>query len=143
MATLLVADVPVHGSSDWETTSLAINALKGVIEHIDSDAASRTFELVSFFQVYRSRHSDEIPDRGTPQFYDYMYDTALLQAYINSLYEYARNEEDVVDTSEPSRKDMSEGLKNAFTLMHMVQHEELYLDVRELIERRHKEAKAK
>ncbi|OEO32902.1 hypothetical protein VW23_008785 [Devosia insulae DS-56] len=119
-----------------EPTS-SIAALKEVIEFIDDKAAERTFELVSWYQVLRARTNHGIPTPGTAAFPDRMYDTALLQTYINSLFDYARNEADDVDTAKPSREDMIEGLKNAFTLVHMVQHEGLYEGVKATIVHRH------
>lgn len=125
-----------------EEPTHAISSLKGVIEFIDDDAAQRTFDLVSWYQVFRARMSHEIPTPGNAAFPDRQWDAALLQAYINSLFEYARNEDDEVDTSKPSREEMVEALKNAFTLVHMVQHEDHYVEVKKIIERRH-EAKPK
>lgn len=116
----------------------AITALKQVIEFINDGAATRAFELVSWYQVFRARMSHDIPAPDRAEFPDRMYDVALLQAYINSLYEYARNEEKDVDASAPSQEEMENALKNAFTLIHMVQHEDLYTGVKATIARRHK-----
>ena len=104
----------------------AITALKQVIEFINDGAAERSFELVSWYQVFRARMSHDIPHPERAEFADRLYDVALMQAYVNSLYEYARNEEKNVDASDPSREEMENALKNAFNLIHMMQHEELY-----------------
>lgn len=119
-----------------EPTS-AIAALKEVIEFIDDSAAERTFELVSWYQVFRARMSHDIPNPQKAEFAERLYDAALMQAYINSLYEYARNEEDAVDTAKPSLEEMTDGLKNAFDLIHMMQQEQLYGGVKATIARRH------
>lgn len=121
----------------------AISSLKEVIEFIDDDAAQRTFELVSWYQVFSARMSHDIPTPDNAAFPERQWDAALLQAYINSLFEYARNENDEVDTSKPSREEMFEALKNAFTLVHMVQHEDQYAEVRKIIERQHEAQPAK
>lgn len=121
----------------------AISSLKEVIEFIDDDAAQRTFELVSWYQVFSARMSHDIPTPDNAMFPDRQWDAALLQAYINSLFEYARNEDDEVDTSKPSREEMVEALKNAFTLVHMVQHEDQYARVKKTIQRRHEAKPAK
>ncbi|RWA84903.1 hypothetical protein [Mesorhizobium sp.] len=115
----------------------AISALKEVIEFIDDGAAERTFELVSWYQVFRARmpHGIRAPDKA--EFADRQWDAVLLQAYVNSLFEYARNEADDVDTSKPSREEMIDALKNVFTLVYMTQHEEHFVQVKKIIERRH------
>jgi hypothetical protein len=118
----------------------AVSALKQVIEFIDDDAAARTFQLVSWYQVFRARDMHDVPNAAHPNFPERLYDAALLQAYINSLYDYARNEADEVDTAEPSRDDMIDGLKNAFDLVYMAGHRELFVGVYPIIERRHKPA---
>ena len=116
----------------------AITVLKEIIEFIDDAAAERTFELVSWYQVYKARMSQDIPAPDKVEFADRQWDTALMQAYVNSLFDYARNEADDVDRSKPSREEMIDALKNAFTLVHMMQHEEHYVQVKKTIERRHK-----
>ena len=121
----------------------AISSLKEVIEFIDDDAAKRTFELVSWYQVFSARMSHDIPTPDNAAFPDRQCDAALLQAYINSLFEYARNEGDEVDTSEPSREEMVAALKNAFTLAHMMQHEDQYAGVKKIIERLYEAKPAK
>lgn len=127
------------GTSDTlpEEPTAAVASLKEVIEFIDNSAAERTFELVSWYQVFRARTSRDVPTPDRADFSDRMYDAVLLHAYINSLFEYARNEEDEMNASKPSREAMVDALKNAFTLIHMVQHEELYQGVSAIIQRRH------
>ena len=115
----------------------AIAALKAAIEFIDDAAAKRVFELVSWYQVFRARMSHDIPHPQRAEFSDRIYEAALLQTYINSLYSYARNEEDEVDVSRPSRAEVTEGLRNAFTLVHVIQNEQIYEGVVVQIERRH------
>lgn len=115
----------------------AITTLKEVIEFIDDKAAKRTFELVSWYQVFRARNSHGVPHPQKAEFADRQYDATLLHAYINSLFEYARNEAEDVDLSMPSLEDMDDALKNAFNMIHMTQHEELYAGVKDIIKRRH------
>lgn len=116
----------------------AVSALKQVIEFIDDDAAARTFQLVSWYQVFRARNAHDVHNPAHPNFPEQLYDAALLQAYINSLYEYARNEADEVDNAEPSREAVIDGLKNAFDLVYMAGHRQLFAGVYPIIERRHK-----
>lgn len=120
-----------------EEPSSAVAELKEVIEFIEDSAAERTFQLVSWYQVFRARSMPDVPAPQSAQFRDRMYDTVLLQAYINSLFDYARNEADKVDTSMPSSEGMHNALTNAFTLDHVVRHSEMYDGVREVIERLH------
>lgn len=115
----------------------AISALKEVIEFIDDGAAERTFELVSWYQVFRARMSHGIPAPEKAEFADRQWDATLLQAYVNSLFDYARNEADDVDTSKPSREEMIDALKNVFRLVYMMQREEHFIQVNKIIERRH------
>lgn len=60
-----------------------------------------------------------------------------MQAYIDSLFDYARNEKDEVDTSKPSRETMHSASRSAFGLRHMMHQGDLYGNVGALIERRH------
>lgn len=115
----------------------SITALKEVIEFIDDKAAERTFELVSWYQVFKARMSADLPSSERAEFADRQWDAALFCAYVNSLFDYARNEADDVDTSPPSRDEMMDALKNAFTLVYMTQHEEQFVRVVQIIERRH------
>jgi hypothetical protein len=61
---------------------------KQVIEFIDDDAAARTFELVSWYLVFRVRNAHDVHNSAHPTFAERPYAAAVLQAYINSLYEY-------------------------------------------------------
>lgn len=115
----------------------AITALKEVIEFIDDKAAERTFVLVSWYQVFKARMSADLPTSEKAEFADRQWDAALLFAYVNSLFEYARNEVDDIDTSKPSRDEMKDALQNAFTLVYMIQHKGQFVRVLEIIERRH------
>lgn len=89
-----------------------ITTLKSVIEYIGDEAAQRTFELVSFYQVYNARiHSYRRKQNdGGPEHAQQYYDTALLRYYIDRLYEYARNESETIP-GDPTRKDMYSGLR--------------------------------
>ena len=120
-----------------EEPVLAIITLKEGVEFIEDSAAKRTFELVSWYQVFRARMVQDVPSPGQAGFLERIYDAALLQAHINSLFDYARNKADKVDASKLSREEIENGLKNAFTLTHMIRYEELYEGVKEIIYRRH------
>lgn len=129
----------VGNSQTLPTEPIAgITALKGVIEFVDDSAANRTFQVVSWYQVFRARMAGYTPDPERSEFGERIYDTALLQAYVNSLYDYARNEKNDVDSSDPTQEEMLEGLKNAFTLIHFMQERGIYQTAIDTIRRRHK-----
>ncbi len=117
-----------------DTPINSISALKEVIEHIDNDAAQRTFELVSWYQVLRARVSS---DAATLREEETLYDLVLLQAYVNSLYDYARNEKPKGPNSDPSVEEMSNAVKNAFDISFRSKNGKTFDDLQELIERRH------
>ena len=116
----------------------AITTLKQVIEHIDDKAAQRTFELVSWYQVQRVRMMAEAPPQAEPERGERLYDAVLLQAYANSLFDYARNEATTAPTEKPSFEDMITAYKNTFTLIYTVQNEQQFEGMLAAIERRHK-----
>lgn len=120
--------------------TLGITTLKEVIEHIDDKAAQRTFELVSWYQVQRVRMIAEPPPQNEPNRGDRFYDAVLLQAYVNSLFEYARNEEPSAPTANPSWEEMDTARKNTFTLRYTVQNEQMFEGLQQIIARRHEDS---
>ncbi len=64
--------------------------LKRAIEYIDDKQAAQTFSLVSWYQVHRARIEGGEIDADYIQT-DRIYETIVLYAYTNRLYEYARN----------------------------------------------------
>ena len=99
----------IDGRPDNPITS--VNTLQQVIEHVDDDAASMLFELVSWYQVQRSRLSGY---NGSHESVDRMYEVVLLQAHANRLFDYARNEKDSVSTEWPSADEMVASRNNVF-----------------------------
>ena len=112
----------------------SIETLKQVIEHIDDDAAERSFELMSWYQVQRARlqgYSDPQHDVGP------LYDIVLLQAYVNSLFDYGRNEAKSVPVEPPTRDEMKTAKNNVFELHYVMAHEEQFTHLDERILKRH------
>ena len=99
-----------------QESSIAISSLKQVIEHIQIDAAQRTFELVSWYQVQRARLEDYSTQPRVYQRSDLLYDGILLHAHACSLFEYARNEATNVSTERPSFEEMQSSLRQAVDL---------------------------
>ena len=118
-----------------DAPSSAISALKSAIEHIEQSGAIRTFELVSWLQVQSSRLTDS--PRRIGDKVDLLYDIVLLQAYVNSLFDFARNETQTVFTSKPTQLDMVTAYRGIsdFSLEH--KHRDLKEKLMEIIERRH------
>lgn len=137
-------------SEELPTTPISdIATLKEVIEHIDDKAAQRTFELVSWYQVQRVRMIAEPPPPTEPNRGDRFYDAVLLQAYVNSLFEYARNEEPSArneepsaPTEKPSLEEMDNARKNTFGLQFTAQNEEKFEGLKQIIVRRHEGRKS-
>lgn len=113
----------------------AVNTLKLAIEFVDDAAAARLFELVSWYQVWSARlegmHNERLDENTL------LYDSALLNSYVGSLFEYARNEADSVELREPNREEMNNSLRNVVTLIRFVREAERFNGALELIERRH------
>jgi hypothetical protein len=102
----------------------AINILKSTIEFIDTQPAGKVFELVSFYQVHNARLYSGREHRS-PEIADRMYDTALLRFYVDRLYDYARNETEVVAEGE-SIPEIVSALKQAVTLTEFVGNQQRY-----------------
>lgn len=128
----------IPGEPEAPTSALA--DLKLAVEHIDDAAAARTFELLSFYQVQRARLEGARSRGRVFREDDLMYDIVLLQAYVNSLFEYARNEVLDVSTSRPSRSEMQTACRAVFSFVHISRNEHRYAGLNERIERRHGEA---
>ncbi len=111
-----------------------INSLQQVIEHIDNEAAERTFELVSWYQVQRTRTADGIDPLLAVQ---PIYDLVLLQAYVNSLFDYARNEDSAEPITMLSIPEMFNAIQTAFLLPRQHQNPEIFNKLKEKIDRDH------
>ncbi len=114
-----------------------MQTLKEVIEHIDDNEARKTFELVSWFQVQHVRLTNrERRDHGV-EFDDLLYDTTLLQEYINRLFDYARNEEQSTAIRKAPRREMTDALKNVVGMEAWMTQQNRLLGVLAIINRRH------
>ncbi len=72
-----------------------------------------------------------------PYFSERLYDAVLLFAYANSLFDYARNEEQTVSTDRPTRREMDTAFKNAIDFRFRVANEERFRPLYGHFERRH------
>lgn len=113
----------------------AISALKQAIEHIDTDAAARVFRLISWYQVQRARTADGM--RTEQIFEDHAYDIVLLQAYTNSLFDYARNETQTIEGTKPTQAEMRTAKSNVFELINIAKNPDNFRNLDEIIARRH------
>ncbi|MCG7518451.1 hypothetical protein [Ruegeria sp. Ofav3-42] len=114
--------------------SESIQTLKQVIEHIDDDAAARTFELVSWYQVQRVRFQDnESPLNDTGS----LYEVVRLQAYVNSLFDYARDQSQTVSNDKPSQDEMMTAKHNVFDLQYVMANEAQFNELDQRIQRQH------
>jgi hypothetical protein len=112
------------------------STLKAVIEHIDTKEAEKTFDLVSWYQVQHSRlMSSKSPK--VIETAEMLYDAALLQAKIDRLFDYARNEEEEVRPEKPSQEEMISSLKTAVTVKVWAMKKDDFAGVIEIIKRRH------
>lgn len=111
----------------------AISTLQNAIEFVDDRAAGRLFELVSWYQVWDSRiRSSDGFDFDTA-----IYDSVLLAAYTDSMYEYARNETDEVPNGLPTQLEMKSALRTSVGLPRFLQNEDRFSAVVSRIEKRH------
>lgn len=113
----------------------AVSALKQAIEHIDTNAAARVFQLISWYQVQRARTADD--KRAQQNLEEHAYDIVLLQAYTNSLFDYARNEMQTVEYTKPTQNEMNTAKSNVFDLIHRAKNPEYFRILDEIIARRH------
>ena len=90
----------------------SLTKIKNSIEFLHNEAALRAFELASWYQVWKARLGGR-GDWPKPILTDALYDSALLTAYVHSLFDYARGETDVVNVSKPSKEEMRSGLRAA------------------------------
>jgi len=122
-----------------EEPTVALANLKQAIEHIDTDAALRTFELVSWYQVQKARREGLRAPLVNPTLSDRLYDAVLFYAYANSLFDYARNEEQSVSTSKPTKQEMATAFGNAVDFEFRAHNEGLFGPLAAHIDRRHED----
>lgn len=115
----------------------ALTTLKDVIEHIDTNQAEQTFELVSWYQVQHSRLMGSDKPKQVERD-EMLYDLALLQTQINRLFDYARNEPEQKRPEKPTRQEMAGSLKSAVTLQVWAMRHDDFKGVIEIIDRRHR-----
>lgn len=113
----------------------AVTALKQAIEHIDTDAAERVFQLISWYQVQRARTAGDV--RAQQDFVEHAYDIVLLQAYVSSLFGYARNEVQTKIYQHPTLEEMQTAKSNTFDLVSINRNQANFDRLDEIIERRH------
>lgn len=117
----------------------SIEALKQAIEHIEDGAALRAFELVSFYQVQHVRLFNAKFPLNQASKDEFMYDSVLLYAYANSLFDYGRNEEKVLAAEAPKRGEMVTAFRNAVGIVDAGVNANRFEGMMRLIERRHED----
>jgi hypothetical protein len=120
----------------------ATNTLKTVIEHIDTKEAEKTFDLVSWFQVQHARLMGSQKPKAI-ETAEMLYDAALLQAKVNRLFDYARNETEEVRPEKPSQEEMIGSLKSAVTVQVWAMRNDDFAETVNIIKRRHVSEKEK
>lgn len=128
--------------SDTELPSVpsgALAVLKQVIEHIDVLAAQRVFELVTHYQVQRSRIAGRTSPLQEFQRLEYLYDAILLHAYTDSLFNYARNEDEVGPALQPTFSELRSAFRVAVGPEVAVRDEQRFGPLLDLLDRRQKD----
>lgn len=134
---LVIRHLTGQNSGPLKEPTAALTSLKQAIEHIDTDAAIRTFELVSWYQVQKARRENLRNQPRNPELSDHLYDSVLFYAYANSLFEYARNQGNSASITKPTRQEMNNAFANAVDFEFRVNNEELLEPLAAHIERRH------
>jgi hypothetical protein len=109
-----------------------------VIEHIDDHEAAKTFRLVSWYQVQRARFANRANPKPVERD-ELLYDAILLQAYVNDLFDYARNEAQTTPEEKPTHEEMITAYKNAINLRTTIAKADEMQGVLKIIQRRHAE----
>ncbi|ACM35477.1 hypothetical protein Avi_0672 [Allorhizobium ampelinum S4] len=127
----------VNGSEIPGAPVSALTTLKTVIEHIDTEYAEKTFQLESWYQVQHARFINTT-NRNAHDTAEQLFDAALLQAHVNRLFNYARNEKEDAGPKNLCREDLIDSLKSAVSLPVWAARHGEFPDVIEIINRRYK-----
>ena len=122
-----------------DTAADAISVVKSCVEYIDSESAKKLFELIVHYQIHNSRLSDYRRTDNPTENAERMYDTVYLRAPVNRLFEYERNNVEVVPNAELSHEDVMSALRICVGLSEYYSDEAIYASVIEIIDRRHSE----
>lgn len=126
----------VSGAAKPEAPVAATSTLKAVIEHIDTKEAEKTFDLISWYQVQHARIMASENPKAVEKA-DLLYDVALLQAKVNRLFDYARNEPEEPLPELLSQEELIGSLKNAVTVVVWATKNAEFGQVIDIIKRRH------
>lgn len=110
----------------------AVSAMVAVIERCGEDVAIQLSELLSTYQVQSARLGSGKRMRGSPEYFQRLYDCADLYARADHLFEYARREADAVEIREPNQEERYRALKVAVSLPRYAMESEHYDKVFEL-----------
>lgn len=114
----------------------AINSIKSAIEFVDPQSAEKLFELIVHYQIYNSRlYTDTFGSQPEIQ----MYDTVYLYALSTRLFEFARNEIDVVPDAELSREYLLSALRQCVGVARYYGNENEFAYIENHIRDRHPE----
>ena len=122
-----------------DTPADAIGIVKSWVEYLDSESAEKLFDLIVHYQIHNSRLSGYRRTDKPAKNAERMYDTVYLRALVNRLFEYARNEVEVVPNPEVSHDDIMAALRICVGLGEYYSDEAIYASVIEVIDRRHSE----
>ncbi len=120
------------------TPDNAMEQIKSGIEFVDPQSSERLYEVAVRYQTHRVRIGD-YSQQSTANRADRLYDTTCLQALANSLFKFARNEEDIAPNAALRRRDMMEALNNVLGPGEYQRSEAEFVDVVARIDRRHGE----
>lgn len=120
-----------------DAPDISVASLKRIIEFIDDYEAEQVFKLMSFYQVHRARLQANKPRPRPSELDDRFYDLVLLRAYINSLFDYARNERVAKIYSEPTKAEMQDAFTNVISLKLRISTEGKFLKLNEMINNLH------
>ena len=116
----------------------AIGVIKSSIQYVDPESAHKLFELIEHYQVHNTRLSAYKEENDHPENDMRIYDAVKLRCLVDRLFEYARNEVDVVPAVEINRADMVTALRSCVGLAEYVGNEVRFAGVLDIINMRYR-----
>lgn len=120
-----------------DTPAEAISVIKSSIEYVDPVSAHKLFELITHYQVHNARLSRHTEQNDQLENDIRICDTVKLRFLLDQLFEYARNEVDVVPDVEINRDGMVVALRGCVGFAEYAGNEETFAGVRALINMRY------
>jgi len=99
----------------WEAPQEPIKIFKDSLEYTEGETAEHIIKMISFYQMHSARvYSlfNKIYTHMNDAYHleDAMYDTIVLNSYINRLYEYSRFKKDKVENRDSTKREMLNSL---------------------------------